>query len=200
MSQRHSPATSFSTKRDLMASTSLGCEGAQERQRLLKFSTQGLVPRELSTHRKFTVSDDQEHSWGPARLHEAEEQRAHLPRRTGGQNTLAHRLSLRSNPFSQLLRGSVCSSPEPLRKKDHQERLPAFPREPWPSWLGPRRPSRLTPSAGDPGGEVLGADTTPRGTARSLSTFFETRPERGAAQVRRFCQGNTPLGAGERSY
>ena len=28
-----------------------------------------------------------------------------------------------SSPFSQLLRGSVCSSPEPLRKKDHQERM-----------------------------------------------------------------------------
>ena len=43
-----------------MASTSLGCEGAQERQRLLKFSTQGLVPRKFSTHSKLTVSNDQE--------------------------------------------------------------------------------------------------------------------------------------------
>ena len=43
-------ATSFSTKWGLMASTSLGQEGAQERQRLLQFLTQVLVPRKFSTH------------------------------------------------------------------------------------------------------------------------------------------------------
>ena len=49
-----------------------------------------------------------------------------------------------------------------------------FPREPWPSWLGPRRPSPLTPSAGDPEGKALGADITPRGATHSMSAFFET--------------------------
>jgi len=43
-------ATSFSTKWGLMASTSLGQEGAQERQRLVQFLTQVLVPRKFSTH------------------------------------------------------------------------------------------------------------------------------------------------------
>ena len=51
-------AISFSTKWSLMVSTSLGREGAQEKQRLLKFSTQGLVPRKFSIHSKFTVSND----------------------------------------------------------------------------------------------------------------------------------------------
>ena len=54
---------SFSTKQVLMASTSLDHEEAQERQRLLKFLTQGLVPRKFSTHSKFTVNNDEEHSW-----------------------------------------------------------------------------------------------------------------------------------------
>ena len=72
-------AIPFSTKRGLMASTSLGCEGAQERQRLLKFSPQGLVPRKSSIHSKFIASSDQEHSQGPAVLPEGKEQGAYLP-------------------------------------------------------------------------------------------------------------------------
>ena len=47
--------------------------------------------------------------------------------------------------------------------------------------------ARQTPSAGDPGGEALGADAAPE----ALSTppaFFATGPERGATQVWRFCQ------------
>ena len=86
-----------------MASTLLGCEGAQERQRLLKFSTQGLVPRELATHHKFTVSDDQEHSWGPAGLPEGKEQSAHFPSLTDGREKLAQALLEEAAPSVNFL-------------------------------------------------------------------------------------------------
>ena len=88
-------AMPFPTKQGLMASTSLGREGAQERQRHLKFLTQGLAPRKSSTHSKFTVSNDQEHSRGPAGFPEGKEQDAHVPSLTEGRKILAHRLSLR---------------------------------------------------------------------------------------------------------
>ena len=80
-------AISFSTKWGLMASTSLDREGAQERQRLLKFSPQGLMPRKSSIHSKLVVSSDQEHSRGPAAFPEGKEQGAHLPSLTEPGNT-----------------------------------------------------------------------------------------------------------------
>ena len=105
-------AISFSTKWSLMASTSGGCKGAQERQRLLKFSTQGFVPRKFSTQSKFTVSNDQGHTWGPAGIPEGKEQSAHLPSLTEGQKTLAHTLPLRKwtlpSPKSYILTFPDC--------------------------------------------------------------------------------------------
>ena len=92
-------AISFSTKWGLMASTSLDREGAQERQRLLKFSPQGLMPRKSSIHSKLVVSSDQEHSRGPAAFPEGKEQGAHLPSLTEGWKILVHRLSLRKQPL-----------------------------------------------------------------------------------------------------
>ena len=80
-----------------MTSTSLDHEGAQERQRLLKFSPQGLVPKKCSIHGKFVVSSDQEHSRGPAAFPEGKERGTHLPSLIAPGNTGA-RPSLRKQP------------------------------------------------------------------------------------------------------
>ena len=113
---------SFSSKWGLIASTSLGHEGAQERQRLLKFLTQGLVPG------SFPHAVDS--LWAiirntPGGLQSSLRERSRVPTspawQTAGEPWCAGSPG-GSSPFSQLLRGSVCSSPGPLRKKDHQER------------------------------------------------------------------------------
>ena len=79
-------------------------ETKRKRERLLKFLTQGLIPRKFSTHNKFTVSNDQEHSWGPAGFPEGKEKSCQPPQYDRGpENTGTQALLEEAEPSVNFL-------------------------------------------------------------------------------------------------